>query len=247
MNLKIFISCNRLVNTKSSLNFILNKIVESTLDKVDINIIYDSPECFEYPALDRLHQASKEDNFYGLYLHAKGSSKSSERDHLNGLAWAEYMLYGLLHNKDVCLEYLKQGADLVGSMWYRHFKGNFFWFKSSYVNKLDSPSLINMGDRYAAEYWISQSYWWSSAPKPRVKNLFYLPIKSDMDFFKLKEEGYIPNINEGIVCSNVSNTIKSGDYRVFDKLQLTGSDLLNYGNQIYNLMNFNCILERIDL
>ena len=260
MNIKIFISCNKLINSNSSLSLLLQKILDSSLPKVDIHIIRDKPEYYEYPALEAMYTESLTKNFYGLYLHCKGSSKTSIDLFNNNIAWAEYMMYGLIDNYETCLDSLNRGADLVGSMWYRHFKGNFFWFNSSYIRKLKHPcktggvsyeALANPTlkdkDRFLAEYWISQSYWFSDSEKPKVKNLFYLPINSDLDFSRLKEENIVPDLKNRLTCGNVAAAVNNHDYRVFDKIQLTGRDLVLYGDKIKDYMNFDCELERIDL
>jgi hypothetical protein len=88
-------------------------------------------------------QDSNELDFYGLYLHCKGSSKTDILEFENGLRWASLMMYGVIDNSDTCLYHLNQGCDLVGSMWHWHYKGNFYWFNSTYVKQIvDRTCLI---------------------------------------------------------------------------------------------------------
>ena len=238
--MKIYISKNDdLPKVDRSFSILKNK-----LDKYWNNVIVvnSNSSQFEYPALKRIWDDSQVEDFYGLYLHCKGSSKTDEEQFQNGLAWLEYMLYGLVDNINLCLDHLKSGADLVGSMWYRHFKGNCFWFKSEYIRGLMNPMTMDITSRYQAEYWCSQNYWWGRYKYPKVMNLFYMPIETDNDFIKLKSKNYIPSLTDRNKCCNISEVISKNNYSIYNDLDLTWNDFYLFKDEIVKHANYNSII-----
>jgi hypothetical protein len=241
--IRIYISSNRgLPNLSRSLSALVGRITASGMPKDRLQIIDAGPMDFEYPALNRLWLDSHDEDFYALYLHCKGSSKIDEVEFQNGLAWMHYMAVGVIDNYLICLKHLDQGADLVGSMWYRHFKGNFFWAKSSYLRTLVGPYHIDVSNRFNAEYWCSQAYWYSKGLKlPKVKNLFYLPITADDQFLPLLKEGQLPNFYERVFCPDLIKAKASGNYMIYDDIVLNGEpdeDVAAYSN--YNSNFYLC-------
>lgn len=241
--IKIYIGSNRgLPNVARSMAALMGRINLSGVPKNRLQIIDAGASDFEYPTLQRMWLDSFTEDFYCLYLHCKGASKSDETQFQNGLAWMHYMSCGVIDNYRQCLMHLERGADLVGSMWYRHFKGNFFWSKSSYLRQLESPYnfITNHEDRLHAEYWCSQSYWYkTNAPQPKVKNLFYLPIKTDNDFLPLLNRNYVPDLWKRSRCTNLLEAKASGNFAIYDDLVVTDEDRMhanafsNYNSEFY--------------
>ena len=241
MNIRIYIGKNTdLPRVAQSFEYIRARIALSELSEHHVEVIESSSDKFEYPALDKCWEDSQHTDFYGLYIHCKGASKSDEKEFMNGLAWLHYMLFGLVNNSKACIEHMDKGADLVGCMWYRHFKGNCFWFKSSYVRNLTRPMSLNIANRYSAEYWCSQAYWSNpGAALPKVKNLFYLPIASDADFLGLVENNYIADMTYTNQCTELSQVIARNDYSIFDELIITKEEQLKYADVLDKYMNYN--------
>lgn len=238
--MKIYISRNDdLPNVDRSFSILKNK-----LDKYwnNVIIVNSNSSQFEYPALKKIWDDSQIEDFYGLYLHCKGSSKIDEDQFQNGLAWLEYMLYGLVDNINICLDHLKSGADLVGSMWYRHFKGNCFWFKSEYIRGLVDPMTMDTNNRYHAEYWCAQNYWFGRYKYPKIMNLFYLPLETDNDFIKLKKNNYIPSFTDRNECRNISEVIGKNDYSTYNDLYLTWNDFHLFKDEIVKHANYNSVI-----
>ena len=234
---KIYIGMNDdLPNASASFEVIKNKLKNNIDNAIVVN---SSSFMFEYPALQRIWQDSQSEDFFGLYIHCKGASKIDIDQLQNGLAWLEYMLYGLVDNMDLCIDHLTRGADLVGSMWYRHFKGNCFWFRSDYVRGLMSPMSMDTTNRYHAEYWCAQNYWWGGYKYPKVKNLFYIPLNSDNDFLQLKRSGYVPDLNEESVCNDIQAAITSNNYTIFNNINISLSDYNKYNNEIIKFSNYD--------
>ena len=241
MNIRIYIGKNvDLPRVDSSFAYIQTCLNLNGFDTSSVQVIESSSDKFEYPALDKCWVDSQTSEFYGLYLHCKGASKVNETEFMNGLAWLRYMLYGVVCHSEVCIAHMDKGADLVGSMWYRHFKGNCFWFKSSYVRGLIRPNALNTADRYIAEYWCSQAYWFNQGiALPRVKNLFYLPIEKDADFLALSETGYNPELSHITYCSDLTSLVANPDYSVFDELVITKEEHDRYAGEIFKYMNYD--------
>lgn len=120
-----------------------------------VKIHVENIRCYEFPTLEYLHQKSiKDNNFLGFYIHTKGVSYPG---HEGGKYWRDYMSYYNLTKWRDCVTKLNRGYDTVGVKLRPsplHYSGNFFWFKSAYVKRLSSPLLMNMKDRFQAEFWI---------------------------------------------------------------------------------------------
>lgn len=194
---------------------------------------------------------SKNEKFYALYLHLKGSSKTDERQFENALCWMDYMLYGVVDNWIICKQHLDAGADLVGSQWHWHFKGNFWWAKSSYLRSLPDPMLLSH-DRYAAEYWCCWGLWHRGFPKPAVKNLFYTDgIIDDSLYLQARSVAFPPNLSTKTIFIDRQMDNRHGEtidqflerkfYCAFDRIRIPSSrvhllvrlaDFLNYDGSI---------------
>lgn len=239
--MKIYIGKNDdLPNVERSFDYLRSKLENYWGDVIVVN---SSSSQFEYPTLKRVWDDSQNEEFFGLYLHCKGASKTDEQEFQNGLAWLEYMLYGLVDNMELCLEHLSKGADLVGSMWYRHFKGNCFWFKSEYIRGLMNPMTMDTSNRYHAEYWCAQNYWWGRYRYPMVKNLFYIPLNSDNDFIELKRNGYKPDLNQRNKCCDIGALISSKNYTIFNDIELRIEDSNKHKSEIIKFSNYDSIIE----
>jgi len=134
------------------------------------------PEAFEYPTLRQLWQDAQNEDFHALYVHAKGSSKTEPEEFVNAKAWMHWMALGVVGMHFDCQTHLNAGADLVGSQYHWHFKGNFWWGRSDYLRKLPDPYTLDVSNRLDAEYWSCWGLWIPDKgfPLPRVKNLYYV-------------------------------------------------------------------------
>lgn len=156
-----------------------------------IQIILKSPilELRERVTINKIYEASLKENFYVLYLHSKGVTRSGEKGP-PVLAWAEYMKYFTITLHKKCIEFLGKydavGVNLV-SIPSPHFSGNFWWSKSAYLrNKREcteedvkkeiimpelwigaSPcTLVGLFDlsRYSPYYTVYQPEWYTNRP-----------------------------------------------------------------------------------
>ena len=200
---------------------------------------------YEYPAIRKLWQDSKELDFYGLYLHCKGSSKTDTLEFENGLRWATLMMYGVIDNSKVCIEHLNKGADLVGSMWHWHFKGNFYWFNSTYVKQIADPYLFDLDYRNNCEFWATYAYWWGRYELPKIKNLFYLPsLLKDTEFINIDT---LPSLfQKKVIASNFYEYLVKQEYFAFDVISLTNNEFDQFRHTLKKFLNYDGIIINTD-
>jgi len=90
-----------------------------------------------------------------LYIHTKGVTEKNELQ----APWRNYMMRLVVSNYERCLTNL-EFFSTIGALYlkrpYRHYSGNFFWARSSYIAKLDEITDIN--NRYSAERHILSKY-----------------------------------------------------------------------------------------
>ena len=256
-----------MVNTKSSLLHIINTIKNSNLKSEKIIIVhtlnwekYDfltdsnldieyfdtglDATSYEYPALQKLWKDSSTLDFYGLYLHCKGASKSNESDYHNEFSQRTLMMYGVVANSDLCLYHLDSGSDFVGSMFHWHFKGNFFWFKSEYVKQLIDPMELSPTYRFHAEFWGLYSYSWGRYPLPKIKNLFYLPIKNDNDFINIKK---LPSLfDKNILTEPFGDFLQKVYYAAYDIILVNGLEFHAYKYEFKKYLNYDGVVINMD-
>jgi hypothetical protein len=151
---------------------------------------------------------------------------------------------------------LEQGADIVGSQWHWHFKGNFWWGKSAYLRHLPDPmSLLDRGfnaGRFNAEYWCAWGLWKTGFPKPAVKNLFYVKgLGDDLTFSSARESVFPTSLDErhifidrcldGTQAETVEEFLARRYFCAFDDIYVPTNrehlytqlnDFLNYDGQI---------------
>ena len=111
---------------------------------------------FECVTIKQLITFSKlNSNYYILYLHTKGVSYRKDTiRHNNVVSWNNYMLYCLVDNLKNCVNLLKY-YDTVGCNFRKdykaHYSGNFWWAKSSYLERL---KLTDFNQKFDAEFCI---------------------------------------------------------------------------------------------
>lgn len=118
------------------------------------NIIYVSDDItkYEHPTINFLKADSDHKNSKVLYLHTKGASSGINEPIFD---WINVMSHFNIFEFKKCLELLDH-YDAVGVDYhevpFKHFSGNFWWSKSSHIEKLN---FLNPNDeRHAAEKWI---------------------------------------------------------------------------------------------
>ena len=99
-------------------------------------------EWYEYTTCLNLQEEcnKSEKEFYALYIHNKGAYTRT----IGNYNWRKYLEYFCIERWQECVSKLDEGYDLVGAAYLdndqedvnaHYFAGNFFWARSSYINK----------------------------------------------------------------------------------------------------------------
>ena len=138
----------------------LRELIEP-YDKISIVRYSDNVNLYEFWTLKiAWYESQKDKPFFGLYFHTKGVSWPG---HPGGKYWRDYMNHYNIKQYKEAIKMLRKGYDTCGvkllgkkdpPVHKVHYSGNFFWFKSSYVARIEDPCLCNQSDRFQAEFWI---------------------------------------------------------------------------------------------
>lgn len=96
-------------------------------------------EWYEYTTCLELQKDCNEsrEEFYALYIHNKGAFTRT----VGNYNWRKYMEYFCIEKWKECIEKLDEGYDTCGAAFltdepiHPYYAGNFFWAKSSYINR----------------------------------------------------------------------------------------------------------------
>jgi hypothetical protein len=119
-----------------------------------IKIVAENANVFLYEqfTINKLHNDCKTENFNVLYLHTKGVTRP---ENVAVKSWVDYLCYFNIYNYAKCLELLTEN-DTVGVNLHdcpqMHYSGNFWWSKSSYINKLN-PCIYECYN--TPEFWLT--------------------------------------------------------------------------------------------
>lgn len=166
----MFIHVYTINNYQTILEEILNS-VDKNIDEIiickigDLEIknykgtvinISDNYNFCENETINYIRRFCKDNNVNVLYTHTKGvchpNNKAVE-------AWRKYMIHFNIEKSQECINSLED-FDVCGVDFrinpVPHFCGNFWWSKSSHINKLPDPNNANtiISHRHKAEFWI---------------------------------------------------------------------------------------------
>ena len=135
-------------------------------------IVYHSNDLeeFERPTLNYLWLHAQDNDAYYLYIHTKGVANPLwghvKKSDIYARDWRNLLEYFTVLKWQNCVELL-QDKDCVGINYKthlgKHFSGNFWWSKSSYIRKLPKP--VPECDRFVYEKWLFLN-------NPKKENLF---------------------------------------------------------------------------
>ena len=162
--------------------------------------------CYENMTINSMIEFAKnsKEEFYCLYFHTKGTTSKSENQH----NWRKFMSYFLIKNYKLCVDALNRGFNTCGveyvDFFIKHYSGNFFWFNSNYVKKLDY--ITDTNNRYNAEFVLFSKYEKDKHVSIFKERYFSLPnslvevglYKFKVDYDNLPKN-YIQNIDVAII------------------------------------------------
>ena len=95
---------------------------------------------YEAFTINTIKEDIKLGNFNILYLHTKGVTKCYSTQYINIKSWVDYMSYFTITHYAKCIEFLKENDTVGVNINIKpniHYSGNFWWSKSSYLDKLN--------------------------------------------------------------------------------------------------------------
>jgi hypothetical protein len=158
---------------------------------------------YENMTINSMLKFTKKQNkeFYGLYLHTKGTTNKSNTQN----SWRNFMMYYLIENYKLCIDIMNRGFYTCGVNYIdcisnpKHYSGNFFWFNSNYLRNLSY--INNIYNRLNAESWLFNNYIKNkhiSISKERyINHNFY--IKIGLYYFDSDYHKNIQNIDIAII------------------------------------------------
>ena len=182
----------------------LRNIISSKYNKIQFINVF-SKNVYEYPGLKSVYEVSTDnDSEYILYFHSKGmtSNQDLERGILFNYTIQNYQKYldEMENNKEIDIASLIPCVKGFGYY-------NFFWARSSYINKYCSkpeysPSYIQH-ERYTWEIWIGNNY--------SRKNF----IKTYSPYFKYN------GVEQHLQAMYLMNLFKNNQFDTIEKLSNT--------------------------
>ena len=132
---------------------------DNTSNKYILTNYSENPLLYENPTINAARRfADQNPDSYILYLHTKGNSYDAEIQSIND--WTNMMLYFLVEKYDQCTNKMDTGVDTVGCNYSenpcKHYPGNFWWAKSSYIRTLNFLS-EDVPDKMTPEFWVLQN------------------------------------------------------------------------------------------
>ncbi len=155
MNVHIYYHIALVGDNARIVNNTLGKIISSKLYEYSNSLnclMYKNVTEFEYPTLNKLYEHAINEDAYFLYIHTKGAANPCQFSD----DWRNYMEYFTIENWQKCVDMLEK-FDSVGVNFqyepYKHYSGNYWWSKSSYLKTLEKPKKTS--NRFEHEAWIA--------------------------------------------------------------------------------------------
>jgi len=136
----------------SSERAFFEKHIISQYPKLKIKYHSENPLEYEFPTL-RLIEDDRSD-YVGFYIHTKGVTRPFESviNH-----WRVYLNEMVLARWREHRDRVENGYDVSSCNFLKspdHFSGNFWWFRSSYINECPAIDTLDLNNRWHAEQYI---------------------------------------------------------------------------------------------
>ena len=194
---------------EDQLNLLLGKIKKHS--KLSVKFYHRDITQYEFPTLFLLKEECHVNEFFGFYFHTKGVSYNG---HPGGTHWRQYMSYYNLEKWRDCIARLKQGYNLCGvklmvrppekeatpGHWPTHYSGNFFHFRSEYIETCPEISTVNHKNRFESEFWVCSG-----------KNINPISLCDKMIDYNVKGNFVKPVIGRTVVstmCFNLPSAVE---------------------------------------
>lgn len=124
---------------------------------------------YEAFTINTIKEDAQKEEFNVLYLHTKGVTKCYSTQYINIKSWVDYMTYFNIHQHEKCVALLNENDTVGVNINIKpelHYSGNFWWSKSSYLNKLGECTIKTYN---SPEFWLTEkkigkyvSLWYSN-------------------------------------------------------------------------------------
>lgn len=215
---KIYIVCVADEKRKLTISKLLKKM------KLDINknfkIEFKNECTFEYEGIKKVYEvAKKSKNSYIIYFHGKGVSHLKTKLLFLRHPYEVLSFNRVIEKWERNIEWLSRAKNmkklgLLNSDGWMLF--NFWWAKSSYINKLEPPLKTN--NRYYYEAWISHLPNKNNTSSGQNSN----SLVSKVD----KKNAYLKTID---TCINILYDIKLGKYNIGTTCYVGAKDMIYLG------------------
>jgi hypothetical protein len=210
-----------------------------------IKLEYGTENSYEYPGIKKVYDIGKENKDAKiLYFHAKGVSNTykslstgeqSAEKVKNILAWRKCLEYFMIDKWRECIDKLNEFDNVGVSCTNGWFYGNFWWTKSSHIEKTQPPIKTS---RWYYEAWLNTGvsaknyefyhFDFSTYLCP-IREFFYIKTKDkrDLEFIAAEYGTSDIQIDEGradnvpVVLADVSAVVRNN----FDKCLKRGFDI----------------------
>jgi len=125
-------------------------------DKIVLRKNSSNLNLYEAFTINTIKEDAQTDDFNVLYLHTKGITKCHSAQYINIKSWVDYMSYFNIYQHEKCIELLNENDTVGVNLGIKpelHYSGNFWWSKSSYLNKLNSCTLTTYN---SPEFWLTE-------------------------------------------------------------------------------------------
>lgn len=189
-----------------------------------------TPADLEIPTLINLKNIcdSSTEEFYVLYIHHKGVTKTWSRSVSD---WRDMLNYFNISNWKICIDKLYDGFDTVGVNWngdykYPHYAGNFWWAKSSYIKKLPKLVLPSI-NQYRTQLEVDYEYhkqdaeFWLGMAIPKASCLHHSNINHYED--RYNSYMYRDDVSIPVLYNNIPGSFNSEDMKFYKQIvDITG-------------------------
>lgn len=120
----------------------------------------DDVKLYEFPTLIKLQEHAEKNDSFCFYIHTKGVTYPKQPRKVQGDYYRMFLMNYVVLKWKECIDMLMKGHTCVGPGWIpegafpQHYRGNFWWANTDYINTLPRINSMNKTNRFNAEFWI---------------------------------------------------------------------------------------------
>jgi hypothetical protein len=139
------------------------KWLQSILVDYDKFVLFGSSEdvkLYEFPTLIKLQEYAEKNDAFCFYIHTKGVTYPEQPRKEQGDYYRMFLMSYVVLQWQKNIDLLMKGHTCSGPGWIpegafpQHYRGNFWWANSDYINTLPRINTLDTTNRFNAEFWI---------------------------------------------------------------------------------------------